>query len=121
MPGDPEPEAYVQYVNGLPWNWLTRSDMVYEPFRPIPRSIYGRAPLESIILNANTDIRFQLYFLQRFTEGNIPEAFASAPESWSPDQIEQFQDYWDGFMYGDQSRKHQVRWMPGGTKFAWSN
>ncbi len=76
-----EPEAYVQYVNGLPWNWLTRSDMVYEPFRPIPRSIYGRAPLESIILNANTDIRFQLYFLQRFTEGNIPDAFASAPES----------------------------------------
>jgi len=120
-PGEVLPEAYVQYVNGLPWNWLTRDDLIYQPFRPRTNSPYGHAPLESIILNANTDIRFQLFFLQRFTEGNIPEAFAAAPETWSPDQIEQFQEYWDGFMYGDQSRKHQIRWMPGGSKFAWSN
>ena len=64
---------------------------------------------------------FQVYFLQRFTEGNIPEAFASAPETWSPDQIEQFQEFWDSIMYGDQSRKHQIRWLPGGSTLAWSN
>lgn len=120
-PGDPEPEAYVQFANGLPWNWLTRSDLIYEPFRPRPDSPYGHAPLESIILNANTDLRFQVFFLQRFTEGNLPAAFASAPDTWSPEQIEQFQEYWDSFMYGDQSRKAQVRWMPPGSKFVWSN
>jgi hypothetical protein len=120
-PGGPEPEAYVQYINGLPWNWLTRSDLIYEPFRSVTNSPYGRAPLESIILNANTDLRFQVYFLQRFTEGNLPAAFASSPDTWSPDQIEQFQNYWDSFMYSDQSRKHQIRWMPGGSKIAWSN
>ena len=114
-------EAYVQYVNGLPWNWLTRDDIVYEPFRPHNDSPYGHAPIESIILTANTDIRFQIYFLERFTEGNLPAGFASAPESWSPDQIEQFQALWDSFMYSDQSRKHQIRWMPGGSSFAWSN
>ena len=114
-------EAYVQYVNGVPWNWLTRADVIYDPFRAVNSSLYGKAPIESIILNANTDLRFQIYFLQRFTEGNVPEAFASAPDTWSPDQIEQFQSYWDGFMYGDQSRKHQVRWLPGGSTFAWSN
>jgi hypothetical protein len=120
-PGGPEPEAYVQYINGLPWNWLTRSDLIYEPFRSVTNSPYGRAPLESIILNANTDLRFQVYFLQRFTEGNLPAAFASSPDTWSPEQIEQFQNYWDSFMYSDQSRKHQIRWMPGGSKIAWSN
>jgi hypothetical protein len=114
-------EAYVQYVQGLPWNWLTRDDLIYEPFRPVPGSPYGRAPLESILLNANTDLRFQAYFLQRFTEGNIPEAFASAPETWSPTQIEQFQEYWDAFMLGDQAYKHQIRWIPGGSTIAWSN
>jgi 8-oxo-dGTP pyrophosphatase MutT (NUDIX family) len=116
-----EAPAYVQYVNGLPWNWLTRDDLIYEPYDPQDDSIYGRAPLEDILLNANTDIRFQLYFLQRFTEGNLPHAFASAPETWTPDQIEQFQEYWDGFMLGDQSRKHQIRWVPGGSSFAWSD
>ena len=114
-------EAYVQYAQGLPWNWLTRNDLVYEPFRRRPNSPYGIAPLETILLNANTDIRFQVYFLERFTEGNIPEAFASAPESWSPDQIEQFQGYWDSFMAGDQAAKHQIKWMPGGSSIAWSN
>jgi hypothetical protein len=114
-------EAYVQYANGLPWNWLTRADVIYEPFRAVNNSPYGKAPIESIILNANTDIRFQLHFLMRFTEGNIPEAFASSPETWSPDQIEQFQGYWDSFMYGDQSRKHQIRWMPGGSTISWTN
>lgn len=120
---EPEPpaESHVQYVQGLPWNWLTRDDLIYEPMRAVNSSIYGRAPIESIILNANTDIRFQLFFLQRFTEGNIPEAFAAAPESWSPEQIEQFQAYWDSFMYGDQAAKHQIKWMPGGSAISWTN
>lgn len=121
VPDSDLPPAYVQYVNGLPWNWLTRADLIYEPFRMHNDSPYGRAPIESILLNANTDIRFQLYFLQRFTSGNLPAAFAGAPESWTPDQIEQFQEYWDAFMLGDQSRKHQVRWIPGGSSFAWSD
>ncbi|MCX4750910.1 phage portal protein [Kitasatospora sp. NBC_01287] len=114
-------EAYVQYINGLPWNWLTRGDLIYEPFRKRPNSPYGLAPLETILLNANTDIRFQVYFLERFTEGNIPQAFASAPESWSPDQIEQWQTLWDSFMAGDQAAKHTIKWMPGGSTIAWSN
>ena len=120
-PGAPEPEAYVQYVNGLPWDWLTVSDLIYQPFRKRPNSPYGLAPMETILLNANTDLRFQSYFLQRFTDGNIPEAFAAAPEEWSPDQIEQFQEYWDTAMYGDQAAKHQIKWMPGGSAIAWSN
>jgi len=118
---DAPAEAYVQYANGLPWGWLTRDDLIYEPFRPRTNSPYGHAPLESILLNANTDLRFQAYFLERFTKGNVPEAFASAPESWSPDQIEQFQNLWDSVMFGDQSQKHQIKWMPGGSSIAWSN
>lgn len=119
-PQAPAP-AYVQYSNGLPWNWLTTNDLIYKPFRKIPGSPYGRAPLESILLNANTDLRTQAYFLQRYTEGNLPAAFASAPESWTPQQIEQFQEYWDAFLLGDQSFKAQVRWIPPGSKIEWSN
>jgi hypothetical protein len=109
-------EAYVQYVNGLPWNWLTTRDLIYKPVRKITRSPYGQAPLETIILNANTDLRFQAYFLQFFTDGNIPAAFAGAPETWSPQQIEQFQTYWDAYILGDQAAKSQIKWIPGGSK-----
>ncbi len=114
-------EAYVQYINGLPWNWLTQRDLVYRPFRKRSSSPYGSAPMESLLLNANTDLRFQAYFLQRFTEGNIPRAFASAPETWTPDQIEQFQQAWDALMRGDQEILSQIKWIPGGGKIAWSD
>ncbi|MFB8182624.1 phage portal protein [Streptomyces sp. NPDC055966] len=114
-------EGFVQYAQGLPWNWLTTNDLIYEPFRPRPNSPYGTAPLETILLNANTDLRFQAYFLQRFTEGNIPHALASAPETWTPQQIENFQETWDAMMLGDQAVKNQIRWLPGGSKVEWSN
>jgi hypothetical protein len=119
----PEPPAvsYVQYVRGLPYNWLTTDDLIYTPFRKKPSSPYGTAPIETILLNANTDIRFQWHFLQRFTEGNLPAAFASAPETWTPDEIEQWQEYWDAAMLGDQAAKHQIRWMPGGHGIIWSS
>jgi hypothetical protein len=112
--------AFVQFAQGVPWNWLLDSDIIYVPFRPMPNSPYGKAPLESILLNANTDLRFQNYFLSRFTQGTVPEGFASAPESWGPDQIADFQDAFDALMYGDESKKHQIRWVPGGTNFTWS-
>jgi phage portal protein BeeE len=109
--------AYVQFAQGVPWNWLTNDDIVYVPFRPMPNSPYGKSPLESVLLNANTDLRFQNYFLARFTEGTMPEGFATAPESWGADQVADFQDAWDALMYGDESKKHQIRWVPGGTSF----
>lgn len=113
--------AYVQFAQGVPWEWLRDDDIVYEPFRPRSDSMYGRAPLESILLNANTDLRFQNYFLNRFTEGNVPEGFAGAPEGWTPDQIREYQEIWDTLLYGDDTQKHQIKWVPHGTKFDWSN
>src|SRR5581483_1237692 len=103
-------EAYVQYINGLPWNWLRTSDLIYRPFRKRSSGPYGQAPLETLLLNANTDLRFQAYFLQHFTEGNIPQAFAAAPESWTPEQIEEFQANWDALMRGDQEILSQIKW-----------
>ena len=118
---EPPAPAYVQYNQGLPWNWLTTEDIIYVPTRKVANSPYGQSPLESILLTANTDLRLQLYFLQKFTEGNIPEAFATAPETWGPEQIGAFQEAWDAFLLGDQAQKNQIKWVPHGTSFAWSS
>lgn len=116
----PPAPAYVQYINGIPWKWLTTDDLIYVPFRPQPDSPYGFAPLEAVLLNANTDLRFQGFFLKWFTEGTVPEGFATAPEDTStPDQLEEWQQYWDALLYGDDSAKHQLKWVPFGTKFDW--
>ena len=118
-PQDPAP-AFVQFAQGIPWEWLPADDIIYEPFRPRSDTMYGKAPLETILLNANTDLRFQSFFLNHFTEGNIPEGFAGSPEGWTPDQISSFQEKWDALLYGDDTQKHQIKWVPWGTKFDWT-
>ena len=35
----------------------------------------------------------QTFTLSHFTEGNIPESLIGVPDSWTPDQIKNFQDY----------------------------
>ena len=120
LPDDPAPPAYVQYAQGVPWTWLTDDDLIYEPYQSTSSTPYGKAPIETILLNANTDLRFQAHFISRFTEGNVPEAFATSPEGWSPDQITEFQDAWDAFLLGDEAAKHQIKWVPHDTTLAWS-
>ncbi len=112
--------AYVHYVQGIPWAWLTQRDLVYAPFRPVSNSPYGRAPIETVLLNANIDLRFQVYFMQRFTAGNIPAGFAVSPDSWTPDQIDQWEKMWNAYLQGDERILSQIKWVPGGTTFDWT-
>jgi 8-oxo-dGTP pyrophosphatase MutT (NUDIX family) len=117
LPEVPAP-AYVQYANGMPWDWLTDNDLVYLPFRPQPDSPYGLAPMETILLNANTDLRMAQHLLEEYTEGSIPGAVAEAPEDQSqPAQLQELQDAWDAKVEADQAQKVKVRWIPFGSNF----
>ena len=115
--GDTTP-AFVQIIEGLPWVWLTADDIIYQRLNPLPESQYGLAPMEAVLIQANTDIRFQWHFLQFFTEGTIPAGFMEAPPDLSdPIQVQEWQETWDAVMLGDQSKLNQIRWVPGGAKF----
>jgi hypothetical protein len=110
--------SFVQIIEGMPWVWMAADDVVYQPWNPMPDSQYGLAPLEAVLLTANTDIRFQWHFLQYFTEGTIPAGFMEAPPDLSdPAQIAEWQSTWDALMLGDQSKLRQIRWVPSGAKF----
>jgi len=114
-PQPPAP-AYFQRIQGMTDTWFTREDITYVPFRPQADSPYGLAPIESILLTANTDLRFQWHFLQMFTEGTIPGGFINLPpDISSPDQVEEWQEYWDAFTLGDQSILHKLTVVPNGT------
>lgn len=112
-----EAPAYNQMIMGIPWVWLEERDLVYEPMWPLPESPYGVAPLETILINANTDVRLQMYFLDFFTKGMVPEAIAIAPEDAAdPDAIEELQETYDDWTYSDQSQRWGLRWLPNGTE-----
>jgi hypothetical protein len=115
--GDVVP-AYLQIIEGMPWVWLTEQDIIYQTLNPLPESQYGLAPMEAVLLQANTDIRFQWHFLQYFTEGSVPAGFMEAPPDLSdPQQVAERQEVWSAVMIGDQSKNLQIRWVPAGAKF----
>lgn len=115
-PEAPAP-AYMQWMYGMPWTWLSRDQLLYKPFNTSASSPYGRSPVEWMLTTINTDVRYQLYFLQYFTEGSIPDTWVNAPEGVTdPKQIKAIQDMYDATMVGNQAFKHRVKFLPPGSK-----
>ena len=55
----------------------------------------------------------QLWQLDYFTEGSVPDALIGVPTSWTPEQIKQFQDYWDTEFAGDLAKRRRAKFVPG--------
>ena len=109
------PAAYQQILKGYPAiNYSTR-DIVYAPRNLRPGRIYGLSPVEQIVMTVCTALKRQTFTLTHFTEGNIPESLIGVPESWTPDQIKNFQDYWDAYFTGDLAARRRAKFVPGGV------
>ncbi|MDE2101872.1 MAG: phage portal protein [Patescibacteria group bacterium] len=115
----PEPPsiAYQQIIKGLPAVDLTTDDLIYRPRNVRSHKIYGYSPVEQIIVTVNLAIRRQLFQLGFYTEGNIPEAIVSAPDTWTPDQVKQMQVWFDATLSGNLAQRRKLTLVPawGGT------
>ncbi len=109
-----EPPAYQQFLYGVPYVNLRRSDLIYRPSNRRVNHFYGFPPVEQIAITINMGLRRQFSNLAQFTDGNIPEAFGSLPPDWKPQEIKQWSEYWDAVLAGDPQNRAKVRWMPGG-------
>lgn len=115
----PPAPAYQQILKGLPASDFTREELIYLPRNPRPNRAYGLSPVEQIILTVNTAIRRALHQLDYYTEGSIPDAFASTPDNWSPAQIKLFQDNFDGLVNGPQNLaiRRKLKFLPFGVTY----
>jgi hypothetical protein len=113
-PSPPDP-AYQQVLHGLPAADLTTSDLLYRPRNLRAHRIYGYSPVEQIVMTVNIALRRQLFQLSYYTEGNVPEALIGTPESWGPNQIREFQQYWDALLEGNLGQRRHAKFVPGGV------
>lgn len=111
-PFPPDP-AYQQILHGMAAVDYTLDELIFRPRNVRSWRLYGFSPVEQIITTINIALRRQLYQLQYFTEGNIPDTLFSVPDTWGPDQIKQFQDWWDTISTGANKRKG--RFVPNGV------
>jgi len=113
----PEPPvpAYQQVLKGLPAVDYTADQLIYLPRNARVHKVYGYSPVEQIIMTINIGLRRQLFQLQYYTEGNIPEALVGTPEMWTPKQIKDFQDNFDAMLAGNMSNRRRIKFVPGGV------
>ena len=105
--------AYQQVLKGYPAVNYEAGELIYRPRVKRVHKIYGYSPVEQILMTINIGMRRQVWQLQSFTEGNIPEALIGTPDTWTPDQVRQFQDWFDGMMTGNTAERRRARFVPG--------
>lgn len=114
-PVAPSP-AYQQLIKGLPAFNYTTEQMLYMPRNPRPNHLYGMSPVQQIVMIINIALRKELWQLEYFKAGNIPDMLIGTPESWTPDQIVTFQKQWDILHTDDLAERRKAKFVPGGTK-----
>ena len=103
------PPAYQQVLKGLPAVNYSARDIIYRPRNVRAHRVYGYSPVQQVLMTVNIALRRQMWQLDYFTEGSIPDALIGVPNSWTPEQIKQFQDYWDTEFVGGAAPPRQIR------------
>lgn len=107
------PPAYALTLKGLPAVNYTVRDLIYRPANLTSHSPYGHSPVERVLTTVNIAMRRATAQLEYFREGNQPEAIYSLPSTWTPDQVQRFQDYWDSMLSGNLAARRRMRFIAG--------
>lgn len=115
-PMAPSP-AYQQVLHGVPAVDYTADQLIYFPYNPRPSRLYGLPPVEQILMLINIALRREKSVLQYYTEGTVPEALIGVPQTWTPDEIRDFQRLMDQYLAGDTARRRRMTFVPGGMDY----
>jgi len=105
--------AYQQILKGLPTVNYSTQDLLYRPRNVRVHKHYGYSPVEQIIMTVKIALQRQLWQLSYFTDGNLPDSLIGVPSTWTPDQIRQFQEWFDNILTGNTAARRSARFVPG--------
>lgn len=105
--------AFQQVLKGLGAVNYNTDQIVYKPRNPMTDKLYGFGPVEQVIAIVNIGLRRETWQLNYFTEGNLPDALIGTPNEWTPDQIRNFQDWFDARLSGNLGNRRGATFVPG--------
>lgn len=115
-PAPPLP-AYQQIIKGKIWADLTADDLIYAPRNPRVGKLYGYSAVEQCIVTIMTIVNRQASQLAYFSEGNIPAGLCTVPDTWTVDQLKDWQTWMDSALSGNLGERRKLLWAPGSTKY----
>lgn len=116
---EPPEDAYRQIIQGTVVAEFTTDEMIYEAMGNRSYNPYGFAPLESLIIQAESAIMGAIYNLSFFKEGNVPAGFLTLDEKQvvTKTQVEEYQMWFDALVAGDPRFFHRLKVLPGGSTY----
>jgi hypothetical protein len=120
VPQPPDP-AYQQIILGIPTANVAASaaekkytvdQLVYSPRNPRVDSRWGFSPVEQIITTLSIGANRQQFLRDYYVSGNVPEGLLPMPESWTAQQIKDFQKWFDAMLAGNLRMKRRMIMVP---------
>jgi len=108
----PPAAAYQQVLHGLPAVDYDAKSLLYLPRNYRTNRIYGFSPVEQILVMINIAMRREMHKLEYYTSGTVPDALAGVPMTWNPDQIADFQEYFDTLLSDNLAQRRKIRFVP---------
>lgn len=108
--------AYEQWVMGLRVQQFSRRELLYEGIYARTNNPYFWSPVEFLILVVQAALSADQWNRNWLTDGNIPDTLISVPETWTPDQIIKYSQYFDALLAGNIEQRVRGKFVPGGMK-----
>ena len=108
----PPAPAYQQILHGLSAVNYSRDELLYMPRNLRTYKLYGMSPVQQVAMTVNIALRRAMHQLEYYTSGTVPDALAGVPESWTPEQIGDYQRYFDELLTDDLAARRRIRFVP---------
>jgi Phage portal protein/Phage Mu protein F like protein len=109
----PDP-AYQQRLKGLPAINYTREQLIYKPRNISSNKLFGTSPIERAILMIQIALSRDLYKLQYYTDGAMPDLLMTVPGNAK--QVKEFSDWFNGLLEGNTAQRRKGTFLPEGAK-----
>jgi hypothetical protein len=106
--------AYQQIIKGVVAANLTADELIYRPRNRRAHKLYGFSPVEQIVMSVNLGLRRQMSQLAYYTDGTVPDAYLGVPDTWTPDQIGEYQQVFDAYLAGNLHNRRKIFLGPDG-------
>jgi hypothetical protein len=94
------------------WQPGSPSELFYQPKNPRVDSRWGFSPVEQIIVTLSIAANRQQFLRDYYVSGNVPEGLLPMPESWTAQQLKDFQKWFDSMLAGNLKMKRRMIMIP---------
>jgi phage portal protein BeeE len=112
----PGEAVYEQWIQGQLIRSFTREEMSFDGINAMSYTPYFKSPLEWILRPVLSGLAEDEWNQVWLTEGTTVTEKYTVPESWTPDMVQDWSDYWDSMLAGNSRERQKVKWLPGGVQ-----